>query len=137
MVPVGAAAVCADPGAILCVAVDQAGQAGAVESGEVFGRAGIYRLELPDPGAAVPSDGSVSELAEYVLLPGRGGRDVPEPSGAERLHQAGAGARGRVCDGNLVPVDQHWRVAGGEGGVLFQLDAAAEAVRDQRGYPIY
>src|SRR5690349_1026947 len=127
----------ANPGSFLRMAVDQVGQAGAVEPSQVFDSAAVHWTELPRAGAAVAPDGSLAELAEHLLFPGRGRRNVPEPSGTERLYQAGSGARRRVCHGHLVPFDQYWGMAGGESRVVFQLDAPAEAVWDQRDYSIY
>ena len=71
-------------------------------------------------------------VAHQHILPANHRRVVPEPGGAERDDQAGAGARGRFHDGDLVPIDQHRQLASGQRRIAVQLDSAAVAVRHHR-----
>ena len=68
-------------------------------------------------------------VADGNIFSANGGRDVPEPGGIERDDEAGARARGRVDDGLILCFDQHWRLSGGDRGIVVRIDAAAGAVR--------
>jgi POT family proton-dependent oligopeptide transporter len=57
------------------------------------------------------------------------GRVVPESGGVKRHDQTRPCARRGLHDGHLVPLYQHWQLAGGQSSFDVQLHAAADFVR--------
>ena|SRR5438094_3564336 len=125
MVSVGAALICSNPRAVFCVAVDQAWEARTFKCRQVFDRPVLCGSKLSRARPARVTLGSFAQLAEHLLLPERGRRNVLKPRRIERDDETGSGPCCGVRDGHLVPFDQYWRMARGQGGVDVQLDAPA------------
>jgi POT family proton-dependent oligopeptide transporter len=90
----------------------------AFQPGQVFDGPALGGPGAGHPGARFHDGGArragIVVVAHRHILHADHRRAVPEPGGVERHDQAGARARSRFHDGDLVPLDQHRQLAGGQ-----------------------
>ena len=121
----------------VCLAVAGAGPPRPIQPREILARASFQRgfVRYPDTGGGHHRrrhTGLRAVPAGHVFPAGAGGT-LAGSGGPERGEQAGAGARRRLHDGDLVPLHQHRQLAGREGRLAVQFRAPAASVRLRGG----
>lgn len=112
--------------------MDSAGKTRALQPFEVLGGLVICGIELPCVGSCGGAHGRFAKLVEFLLLPQRGRRNVPQPGRIERNDQARAGAGSGIRNGRLVSFLEYRRLDGGTSWFAVRIDATAKVVRHQR-----